>query len=185
MYGKYALAVLFNPLNKPVHLTKDCIIGIIEELHPLSSPIAIDSNVETHSSSNTATCAPVQSTVTHKDYIQTAKDLGFDLTDSDLTDKQRNTLMEFLRRHRSMFATDLSELGSTNVYHHRIETGDAPPVKKRFYRQSIQCVKKLKNKLTIWSNTKYLNLPLQSGIAPLLCARKKMGHIECLVIFVS
>lgn len=37
-----------------------------------------------------------------------------------------------------MFATDLKELGQANTQPHRIETGDALPIRQRFYRQSPQ-----------------------------------------------
>ena len=36
--------------------------------------------------------------------------------------------------NRDVFATNLSELGCTELHPHRIETGQAPPVKQRFYR---------------------------------------------------
>ncbi|VDI37470.1 Hypothetical predicted protein [Mytilus galloprovincialis] len=44
--------------------------------------------------------------------------------------------MVMLSTNRDVFAIILSELGCTDLHHHRIETGDAPPVRQRFYRQS-------------------------------------------------
>ncbi|VDI15195.1 Hypothetical predicted protein [Mytilus galloprovincialis] len=44
--------------------------------------------------------------------------------------------MVMLGTHRDVFATNLSELGCTELHPHRIETGDAQPVRQRFYRQS-------------------------------------------------
>ncbi|CAC5394344.1 unnamed protein product [Mytilus coruscus] len=41
-----------------------------------------------------------------------------------------------LGTNRGVFATNLSELGCTDLYSHRVETGDSPPVRQRFYRQS-------------------------------------------------
>lgn len=46
--------------------------------------------------------------------------------------------MCILHKNREAFAKDLSELGCTHLYQHKIETGDAYPVRKRFYRQSLQ-----------------------------------------------
>ncbi|VDI35442.1 Hypothetical predicted protein [Mytilus galloprovincialis] len=41
-----------------------------------------------------------------------------------------------LGTNRDVFAMNLSELGCTDLHPHRIETGDAQPVRQRFYRQS-------------------------------------------------
>ncbi|CAG2231626.1 unnamed protein product [Mytilus edulis] len=44
--------------------------------------------------------------------------------------------MVMLGINRDVFAINLSELGCTDLHPHRIETGDAQPVRQRFYRQS-------------------------------------------------
>uniref|UniRef100_A0A8W8MNX8 Uncharacterized protein n=1 Tax=Magallana gigas TaxID=29159 RepID=A0A8W8MNX8_MAGGI len=62
--------------------------------------------------------------------------IDFDLSDSDLNPTQKLILLAFLNKHRSVFATELSELGNCAVQSHRIETGDEFPVRQRFYRQS-------------------------------------------------
>ncbi|CAC5380701.1 unnamed protein product [Mytilus coruscus] len=41
-----------------------------------------------------------------------------------------------LGTNREVFATNLSELGCTDLYPHRVEIRSAPPVRQRFYRQS-------------------------------------------------
>ena len=83
--------------------------------------------------------------------------------------------MEFLGRHRNMFATDLSELGSTNVYHHRIETGDAPPVKKRFYRQSIQMRQEIEKQIDNLVKHKILEPSTSEWNSPIVMCKKKDG----------
>ena len=65
--------------------------------------------------------------------------IPFDLEHSELTDEQQQQLLLiFLNQHRSMFATNLQDLGQANTQPHNIETGDALPFRQRFYRQSPQ-----------------------------------------------
>lgn len=64
--------------------------------------------------------------------------INFDLNLADLTGEQKQLLLTFLNNHRSVFATDLQELGQAITQPHRIETGDALPIHQRFYRQSPQ-----------------------------------------------
>ncbi|VDI61165.1 Hypothetical predicted protein [Mytilus galloprovincialis] len=63
-------------------------------------------------------------------------DLHFDFSKSDLTDQQKQKLTTFLNENRDVFATSLKELGKTNVYHHKIDTGNSKPIKFRPYRTS-------------------------------------------------
>ena len=54
--------------------------------------------------------------------------ISFEL--SHLDEKERNQLNNMLQEYQSSFARDLSELGSTSVVKHRIETGTASPIKQ-------------------------------------------------------
>ena len=62
--------------------------------------------------------------------------LDFDLSHSDLTEEEKTLLLSFLHKNGNAFAKDVSELGLTDLYKHTIDTGEATPIRKRFYRQS-------------------------------------------------
>lgn len=75
------------------------------------------------------------------------KNLQFDLLESDLTNCQRARLLTFLNDHRDVFSTDLSDLGKTHLYKHKIETlPGSKPVRKQFYRTSPKMLKEIKKK---------------------------------------
>ena len=64
--------------------------------------------------------------------------IPFDLSSSDLSLDQKQILHAFLQKHSTVFGTDLKELGKCSLQPHRIETGDAYPIRQRFYSQSPQ-----------------------------------------------
>ena len=146
MYGNYTVGVVFNPLTKPVTLKKGTKRGRVEEIDSTFKPSHLDIHSPSNIPKEQAVCAQVDSsTAPSSHFIQIAKDLGINLDTADLTGEEKQILLEFLGRNRKSFATNLSELGSTDVYHHRIETGNAPPIKKRFYSQ-LKLGKNLKGK---------------------------------------
>ncbi|CAG8804725.1 7018_t:CDS:2, partial [Gigaspora rosea] len=55
----------------------------------------------------------------------------------DLPENKKDQVLSILDRNASLFARNLSELGRTNRYKHRIITGDALPIKQRPYRHSL------------------------------------------------
>ena len=61
--------------------------------------------------------------------------INFDLSDSDLSSKQKDIMTAFPLQNRDDFATSFNELGQCNKYMHKIETlPNAKPVKMTFYR---------------------------------------------------
>ena len=86
--------------------------------------------------------------------MKVVKELNIDLTNSDLTEDQ----------NRPVFETNLSELGSTSVYKHRIDIVDDIPVTSRHYRVSKE-IKYLIEK-EIDAMLKQLNQVQQSGQVP-------------------
>ena len=121
---------ILNPTNAKIRLSKNTKIGKFCDIHTITQEI--DDNILNIDNLN------VNTDTSNDDlkYIKIAKNLNFDLEQSDLTEKQKLSLLSLLGKNRDVFATSLSELGCTELYPHRIDTGDAAPVQQRPYRAS-------------------------------------------------
>jgi len=106
------------------------------------------------------------------------KPLTFDLDQSDLTKQQKQLLHTFLNKHRSVFATDLKELGKSNVQTHRIETGDAAPVRQKFYHQSPQTNAEINRQLDEMLQTDIIEESHSMWQSPVVMVKKKNGQLR-------
>ncbi|CAG2195477.1 unnamed protein product [Mytilus edulis] len=124
--NKTFLQVL-NPTNAKVRLSKHTKIGKFSEIieNSISSEIT-DDTIEINSIDK-----GTQNKYNEAKYIEIAKSLNFNFSDSDLTTEQKQKLMVMLGTNRDVFAMNLSELGCTDLHPHRIETGDAQPVRQK------------------------------------------------------
>ncbi|KAL3887802.1 hypothetical protein ACJMK2_000195 [Sinanodonta woodiana] len=126
---------LLNPTNKDIILRPGKAIARVEMLEA-------DDIAQPDYETNTCQDAPCNSVnYTHTvhspardEFVKIAQDLGFDLLDSDLTSEEKLKFQEFIGKNRDVFAVVLSELGCTDIYQHKIDTGNDKPVRQRFYR---------------------------------------------------
>ena len=119
---------ILNPTNEIIKLRPGFIIATINDVDT-TSILSLDDN-QSENKSKTSSLNSVQQTSSAQ------SDLHFDFSKSDLTDQQKQKLTTFLNENRDVFATSLKELGKTNVYHHKIDTGNSKPIKSRPYRTS-------------------------------------------------
>ena len=68
--------------------------------------------------------------------MEPVSDISVDIDNSNITQPDRSALLTFLRENRQAFAKDKSELGSSSVVTHTIDTQGAKAVSQRFYRSS-------------------------------------------------
>lgn len=104
--------------------------------------------------------------------------ISFDLSSSDLTGDQKQILHAFLQKHRSVFASDLKELGKCSLQPHRIETGDAHPIRQRFYRQSPQVNAETNRQLEEMLDADIIEESTSMWQSPVVMVKKKNGQLR-------
>ncbi len=100
---------------------------------------------------------------------------SFDFSDSDLTRDQKDKLLIFLKEHKDVFACNLSQLGSTNLYAHKIDTGDHPPVKQAFYRTNPSMRAEISRQLAELENNQIIEKSMSEYQSPIVMVKKKNG----------
>lgn len=127
--GKAALRVV-NPTNKIVYLKSNKILATVSEVEKKS--VFSIGDVDKHSFENEQSLG-ISDIKTNSKPSST---LDFNLKDSDLNDYQKKQLLDLLNKNRDIFSEGLHDLGCTHLQTHKIETGDAMPVKLPAYKQN-------------------------------------------------
>ena len=84
----------------------------------------------------------------------------------------------FLEHNRSDFGSSLSELGEASLQSHRIETGDAMPVRQRFYRQSPQVKEEMNHQVDEMLKTDISEESHSMWQSPVVMVKKKNGQMR-------
>lgn len=79
---------------------------------------------------------PVSETVEKYDYPEIVDDSIWDILDfgDELTQVEKSSLLSLLKRYAEVFVTKTNRLGYCPLVEHRIETGDAAPIKEPLRR---------------------------------------------------
>ena len=109
----------------------------------------------------------------YEQYRKTVDDLGISLEESDLSESQKLKLYEFIAMNRSSFAKDTSELGCTNLHKHKIDTGKAPPQRKRPYRVSPKVKQEIDEQIEDMLKNDIIEPSNSFWAAPVVMCRKK------------
>ena len=127
------LVKIRNPLDKIVKLGKGYPVAHFKPIIPNSSLDVIlkeQDKKEQINQVDNPNCYQINSS----EFIEIARKLGVDLDKSDLSEQEKLEFLEFIGKNRDVFATNLKEMGSSNLYKHYIDTGDAMPITMRPYR---------------------------------------------------
>lgn len=103
---------------------------------------------------------------------QMISELGIKINDN-LCQTQRDKLIQLLIRNRNVFAKDLSELGKTNLHYHRIDTGDAAPVRSAPYRQTPELRKETEKQIQQMIDSNIIEPSTSQWSSPIVLVAKK------------
>ena len=105
--------------------------------------------------------------------------LDFDLSESDLSEQHRLELKRFLLNNRDIFSADLSDLGKTNLYKHKIDTlPGAKPVRKQFYRTSPHAAKEIRTQIDEMLKHDIIQPSNSEWHSPVVLVKKKNGQLR-------
>ena len=140
LYQQSVPIQIINP-GKAVKLYRGTNIGSLENvefsvivrLYQQSVPIQIinpEKAVKLYRGTNIGSLENVELDDPVLDETKSVKgdEISFDL--SHLQDTEKETMQQILQKYQILFAKDLSELGATSVVKHKIDTGQAPPIRQ-------------------------------------------------------
>ena len=111
------------------------------------------------------------------DSAQMISELGITINDN-LCQAQRDKLIQLLIRNRNVFAKDLSELGKTNLHYHRIDTGDAAPVRSVPYRQTPELRKETEKQIQQMIYNNIIEPSTSQWSSPIVLVAKKTKDMD-------
>lgn len=124
-----------NPNDFPIFIHKNSVIATAHKIDVDSiQPLNDDTKDRDNSKMTSETQEEINNIDSVKNTVPKSK-LNIDLSQSDLTNDQKQQLTSFLNQNKDIFATSLDTLGRTDLYQHKIETNDAPPQSRGMYRQ--------------------------------------------------
>ncbi len=162
---------ILNPLDVEVKIRKG---------YPVAKgSTLIDSSVskvelKSHTSEvNTAEPADDQPELSDDYYVRVAEDLGFTLEDAAATAEEKRQLQILIGKNRDIFAKDLSELGNAKVPPHKIDTGDARPIRMPPYRVNPDKKSEIDRQVKEMRDADIIEPSISEWQAPVVLVKKK------------
>ena len=169
-----AVCRILNPTPDPIQLsTRHCLA--------LATPISENSLTPLESTNDPSVASLSTSnkppeTLSDPEAIRIASSLGIKLDNPDLSENEKNQILALIGKNRDIFATDLSELGTTNIHTHKIDTGDATPVRKRPYRTSPKIQREIDKQIDEMLDNGIIEESFSLWQSPVVMVKKKSGE---------
>ena len=100
-----------------------------------------------------------------------------------MTEQQQSKLLSLLRRYAKVFAISDDDLGETSYVEHRIETGDAFPVKKKMYRTPVALREEIQKQVDKLLHLGIVDVSTSPWAAPIVMVKKHDGSWRMCVDF--
>ena len=149
---------LINPTDAPVLLHKGTSIGKFYELTTSDMIVPIQPD-------------PVVSTIEN---IHTEKSLPT-FQSTNLTDVENRRLNVLLKQYEDVFATSRFDLGRTSIIRHKIDTGDARPIKQPPYRVSQKQKMEIESQIQTMLEQDVIKVSSSPWSSPVVLVKKKDG----------
>ncbi|KAI8485080.1 hypothetical protein Bbelb_371860 [Branchiostoma belcheri] len=162
-----AVVQIMNTNNHPVRLPEKCNVG---RFHAASTP---DSDYHIQEAADPATAVP---TVQKKKVRVPKTSLPVvDLSDIDLPQPQLTRLSDLIEANRDCFSTSATDIGRTTLVEHRIDTGDAKPIRQQPYRTPVHRRDALREQLSSMLEQDVIEPSTSPWASPVVIVTKKDG----------
>ena len=84
--------------------------------------------------------------------------------------------MAFIANNKDVFAESSCQLGTTNIYKHTIDTGDAPPTRRNFYRVSPHMKDEIDTQVQDMMDNDIIEESDSNWTSPVVMVKKKSGE---------
>ena len=160
-----AVMRVLNPTNKTVYLKSNKSLANVVLIEP-ASVLSIDEIAEECENENTVGLSDLQNK------SKTCHTFSFDLSDSDMSAEQKEKLLHLLEENGDVFSEGLHDLGCTNLQTHRIETGDAAPVRLPPYKQNPKVRKATREWVEKMLENKIIEPSMSNWHSPVVLVKK-------------
>ena len=160
---------ILNPRPQEVTLRKNTTLAVAEPVHN------IEQNQNTGATWSVAVVTLGQGR--QENLLEHLQDL-FDRSSHDLDGEQKQKLKDLLLEFQDVFADGNGRIGRTNLINHRIDTGDAKPIKQRPRPVPIHLRQELDQAMEDLIEKDLIEPSNSPWCAPIVLVRKKDGTLR-------
>ena len=135
--ANWTMYQVFNPSEMSVTLTAGKVVATVIPIHE---------EIEINSISMNKDYATPEQRSPDKKMSHSSDSISFNIG-SGLNHDQNCKLEAFLNTNRDIFASSMEELGEVKGFCHKIDTGSAAPIRRRFYRTSPEIKKQIQTEV--------------------------------------